>query len=94
MQVSYGPPGHKGVTQLMAVGADEMEAYPTDRAVKIGGLIATGAWALGALTGNRALEHAGFGASIGFFLVELATGGFGRMVEVTQPAPGPATGRT
>lgn len=28
MQVSYGPPGHRGVTHLMAVGAADLEDAP------------------------------------------------------------------
>lgn len=91
MKIAYGPAGHKGVTQLMAVGADEFDEGDTDQLVKTGGMIALGVWGLGMLTGSSYAKNVGFGAAIGLWGVRLLSGkGTTTRVQVTQPAP---TGR-
>ena len=62
MQVSYGPPGHKGVSHLMAVGADELPPSDTDRAVRWGGLAGAALAAFGMATGSKRAFHLGLGA--------------------------------
>jgi hypothetical protein len=90
MQVSYGPPGAKGVTQLMAVGADEHEGNVTEQAVKTGGLLAVGVWGLGLLLGSRSLQNVGMGAGLALFGVQMVAGR--QRVSVVKPAPGAQNG--
>lgn len=85
MQVSYGPPGQRGVTHLMAVGADDAaDEHPLDSALVLGA-IATGAAILFGVspkvTKLGALAVAGLGLAT---LVRKRT----RTVEVTKPAAG------
>lgn len=64
MKLSYGSPGHKGVTHLMAVGADE---YPPSRAeelVGIGAAASAGLLLVGLLTGRRRVFDIALGAAI------------------------------
>lgn len=85
MRVSYGPPGQKGVTHLIAVGADESDTG-TDRVLKMGalGAIAVAAW--GAYTKKKAIRNVGLGAVAALGGVMLVTGTFGRKVTMsTQP---------
>lgn len=85
--ISYGPPGHRGVTQLMAVGADELEGGQLDAAVRTGGLASLALWGVGLLTGSRAVQHIGIGAGLALFGVQLVAGRLGtKKVTVTQPA--------
>jgi hypothetical protein len=74
MRVSYGPPGHKGVTRLMAVGDDD--APPADGAL----LVAAGAGILGMLLGIRSMTYGGAGAALALLWMKRR-----RTVEVTQP---------
>lgn len=90
MNVSYGPPGHKGVTTLMAVGADDLEQTSADRAVRCASWLGAGVWLLGALTGQRTMQNVGMGATIALVGVRVATGTLGaRTVPVTAPAIAP-----
>jgi hypothetical protein len=74
MRVSYGPPGHKGVTRLMAVGDDD--GPPADGAL----LVAAGAGILGMLLGIRSMTYAGGGAALALLWMKRR-----RTVEITQP---------
>jgi hypothetical protein len=71
MRVSYGPPGHKGVTTLMAVGADE---YPTntDRNLQIGVALSASVAVLGALAGSKRARDMGAGAAAALLLLKIA----------------------
>jgi hypothetical protein len=71
MRVSYGPPGHKGVSQLMAVGDDEY-ATPTESAVKTGQVLAGAVWLVGLIGGSRTLRGWGFGATMALLGVRAA----------------------
>lgn len=88
MQVSYGPPGHRGVTHLMAVGDDDMASTPPIEKALIVGAIATGAaHVLGAkkLTGWAAIGIAVLG------VMALAKKTSHTVVATTAPAPAPAS---
>lgn len=63
MQIAYGPPGHKGVTHLMAVGADDLTPSPIERTVKVAGGVSLAVLLLGALTGKPRLVHMGLGGA-------------------------------
>ena len=86
MKVSYGPPGHRGVTQLMAVGADDFELNKTEKMVKTGGLIAIGIWGLGMIMGSNTVKNIGFGGALALFGVQAVSGG-GTRVEVSKTIP-------
>lgn len=64
--IEYGPPGHKGVTTLMAVS--DLPA-PTERNVLIG---AIGAWAAGNLLGLPFVRNFGAGATITLLVLRWA----------------------
>ena len=85
MQVSYGPAGLKGVTQLMAVGDGEFDETTTDRAVKIGAVASAVVVAFGLLTGQQIVRDVGLGGLLALAGVRLATRG-PRVVAITQPA--------
>lgn len=72
MQVHYGPPGHRGVTHLVAVGADDY-ASDTDQAVSRGTLIAGAVFAAGVVSGNRTLRGLGAGGALALLLVRAAS---------------------
>ena len=59
MQVSFGPPGHKGVTHLMAVGADELPISSTEVALRVGGALALAL----AIFGPRRARDIGLGGA-------------------------------
>lgn len=73
MQISYGEPGHRGVTHLMAVGADEYGSTDTAKVVKYGGMAAGLAAVIGALTNRPALSNIGLGATAALIAVHLAS---------------------
>jgi hypothetical protein len=69
----YGPPGHKGVTSIMGLGANDLEPAPYQQSNRTVGMVAVGVWALGALSGNRKLRDFGFGAGLAVFAAGLLT---------------------
>lgn len=91
MQITYGPPAARGVTQLMAVGAADFEETATDRAVQNGGLLALAIFGIGVLSGSKTVRHLGLGAAGALFLVR-ATSRRRRTVEVSAVAPTPSAG--
>lgn len=86
MRVSYGPPGAKGVTQLMAVDGADFDETKLEKAVKAGTVIAVGLAILGALGGGKTMRNAGLGGAaalvaVRWFATKTA------VVPVTTPAP-------
>jgi hypothetical protein len=86
MRVVYGPPGLKGVTTLVAVGADESDTG-TDRVLKVGALGAVAIAGYGAYTKQENVRNVALGAAAALGLALFATGAFGRKVTITEPAP-------
>lgn len=82
MQISYGSPGHRGVTHLVAVGDDGVDAATneTEMYVSGGGLVAM---ALGALLGSRRAFWAGAGVAGGILLARRLRAR--RTITVTTP---------
>ena len=73
IQVAYGPPGQKGVTAIMGVGADDYEPDPTQKMLERAGWLSVGLWALGVFTGSVRLRSIGIGAAaVGFGVRYLA----------------------
>jgi hypothetical protein len=64
MQVSFGTPGHQGVTHLMAVGADEYPPGPVEAAIKVGGMVGAAVLIFGLATKNTRARHFGAGATV------------------------------
>lgn len=75
MRVSYGTGGApRGVTTLLAVGQLEDDHAPaTDRAVKLGTVIAAGTFAVGLLFGSRTLRGLGAGGTLALLAVRHAS---------------------
>lgn len=74
MRVSFGStPAPRGVTTLLAVGQLEDDHAPaTDRAVKLGTVIAAGTFAVGLLFGSRTLRGLGAGGTLALLAVRAA----------------------
>jgi hypothetical protein len=68
MRISYGPLGHRGVSTLMAVGADEYPT-PSDRARQVGVALGGAAFVLGLLSGSRTVRDMGAGAALALLVV-------------------------
>jgi hypothetical protein len=89
MHVAYGPPGHKGVTHLVAIGADELDdpsSKDADRAITTALVGSVAIAGLGMLLGSSTLRTAGGGATLALALVRMWTRQK-TVVEVTRPAP-------
>ncbi|HZJ65895.1 MAG TPA: hypothetical protein VFD36_20450 [Kofleriaceae bacterium] len=80
MQVSYGPPAHRGVTHLMSVGADETPD-PADSPIGLVALATCAAMLLGA---PRPIVKLGALGVVGLGLFAFAKR-HTRTVEVTKP---------
>lgn len=88
MQTSYGPPGARGVTQLMAVGSADLETSPSDRIIRFGAIVGLAVAGYGMATKRNGVRNAGLGAAVALAVVGAATGAFGGgQVAVTTPAP-------
>lgn len=85
MEVKYGPPGHKGVTQLMSVGAEDADPR-AERVLRTAGLLSIGAWVAGVLTGSSTLKHVGLGAGIATFGSRMALRGRRAVPVETAPS--------
>jgi hypothetical protein len=75
MRIDYGPPGHKGVTQIMGLGdaateytgssvAASKAAVPQDRSGRVVGGLAAATWLLGAIMGSRTTKHLAMGGLV------------------------------
>lgn len=62
MNLSYGPPGQKGIQFLMAVGADELPPSQLETATSRVALAGAALAILGLITGSRAARDIGAGA--------------------------------
>lgn len=81
MKISYGPPGHKGVTQIMGLGADEAVVAEAQASAKeqvakylpgkahqhVAG-VAAGAWLVGLIIGSKAVRTAALGGGAAVLL--------------------------
>lgn len=84
-QISYGPPGHKGVSRLVAVGDADYDGK-TDQAVKTGTYLAGVAVLAGVMIGSRTIRNLGAGAALALMGVRLASKPK-QVVQATAPAP-------
>jgi hypothetical protein len=75
-RIEYGPPGHKGVTSIMGLGALDIE----DRVIKVlppstkplrDVMLGSGAvWLFGLVTGSNTAKNVGLGAIAAVFMVK------------------------
>jgi hypothetical protein len=84
---SYGPPGHKGVSRLLAVGDADYDSR-ADAAVKTGSYLAGAVVLTGMLTGSRTVRNLGAGALAALLGVRWATKP--KQVVVAAPQAPPA----
>ena len=84
MQVSYGPPGHRGVTHLMAVGAADLEDPPALESALVLSAIAMG---IATLFGAKTVAKYAGVATVGFGVATFLRKNAPRMVEVSRPLP-------
>lgn len=72
MNISYGPPGASGVTQLMHVGQVELDRQPSDdllRLARPAAIAAAGIWMYAIIAKKSKLRRTAFAASAGFAVV-------------------------
>jgi hypothetical protein len=67
--VSFGPPAPQGVTSIMGLGADEVDALTgkLEKTLERAGWISIGVWALGVITNKRTLRAMGVGGAAAAF---------------------------
>lgn len=62
--VEYGPPGEKGVSHIMGVGADELaELDATEKTLQRSTWLGLGMWFVGVVTDKPTLRGVGIGAA-------------------------------
>jgi hypothetical protein len=71
MTIEYGPPGHKGVTQIMGVGQDEYFDQPLEVNVNRLAWISVAAWGVAWLAGMKNAKKIAFGATISLWAVKI-----------------------
>lgn len=88
MQVKYGPPGHKGVTQIMGLGATgpvatSVALIPKDKSMRYTGLLAIATWVGGAVMGSNTAKNIGIGGLLAVAYIQVLK----KKPETTQPSP-------
>lgn len=61
MKVEFGPPGHKGVTQIMGLSLGDTPTSSTPRPHKIVAGAAVATWLLGAFVGSKTTKNVAIG---------------------------------
>ncbi len=68
MQISYGPPGQRGVTHLMAIGADEDGSSDTVKLLGTLAIASAGTAIAGRVIGSKTLSLLGVGGVIALLI--------------------------
>lgn len=63
VHIAFGPPGAKGVSSIMGIGADDVEPHPAPELLRKAGWAGVGLWAIGVVLNKPALRGAGLGAA-------------------------------
>jgi len=75
MRIDYGPPGHKGVTQIMGLGAIDYgkgkSLIPTDKPSRTVGVLALATLVGGAVLGVPTARHLAVGGLLALVYVQL-----------------------
>jgi hypothetical protein len=67
VRIAYGPPGAKGVTTIVGLGAEDVEPHPADKLLGRAGWIGIAIWAVGVVTNRSQIRGVGLGvAATGF----------------------------
>lgn len=71
-RIDYGPPGHKGVTQIMGLGAVPLPvAKQISKAHKTVGLLAVATLAGGVVTGSSTARNMGIGGLLAIVYAQM-----------------------
>ena len=74
--MEYGPPGHKGVTSIMGIGAADIEPTNYGASLMRVGVLAGVLWVAGGIIGSNTLKNIGIGGAgallAAFFLAKRA----------------------
>lgn len=68
MRVEYGPPGHKGVTQIMGLGDYTL---PQDKPSRLVGGLAAATLVVGAVVGSSTARNIGIGGVLAIIYVQM-----------------------
>jgi hypothetical protein len=77
MRVEYGPPGHKGVTQIMGLGASNghlakaESLIPQDKSSRTVGLLAAATIVGGMVLGSNTAKNLGFGGLLAVAYIQM-----------------------
>lgn len=73
MRVEYGPPGHKGVTQIMGLGADAPLAVVREisKSHRTVGILAAATWVGGFVMGSNTAKNIGIGGILAIVYAEM-----------------------
>lgn len=67
VHIAFGPPGAKGVSSIMGVGADDVEPHPAPELLRTAAWLGVALWGIGVVINRPALRGAGLGAAaVGF----------------------------
>jgi hypothetical protein len=84
MRIEYGPPGQKGVTQIMGLGAGPASQIVTiDKNHRNAGLLAIATWIGGAVLGSNTAKNIGIGGLLAVAYVQVLA----KREEKSAPAP-------
>ena len=61
--MEYGPPGHKGVTSIMGIGATDIEPTSYGSSLVRVGVLAGALWVAGGVIGSNTLKNVGLGGA-------------------------------
>ena len=69
--IEFGPPGHKGVTQIMGLGSTEiLQVIPaSEKPMRDVALGAAAVWAGGTVLGSNTMKNIAVGALLGVFMI-------------------------
>lgn len=71
MQVEYGPPGHKGVTQIMGLGGSPAALTEMDKTHRLVGLLSAATWLGGAVLGSSTAKNIGIGGVLAVVYIQV-----------------------
>jgi len=91
MRVEFGPPGHKGVTQIMGLGAAVAEAkefVPSDKPGRMVAGLAVVTYVAGAALGSNMAKNMGIGGLAAILLAQALKSGAVQAPEVPKSVQG------
>lgn len=95
VRIAYGPPGQKGVTTIVGLGAADVEPHPAERMLGRAAWVGIGIWAIGVVLNRPQLRGAGLGvAATGFGVKYLSNRELAQLPPVLtgEKTPAPTSG--